>query len=230
MQHFKYVLIFIVLIFSTIALSEEWEHLYTQDNLEFYSKQSKDRPGLLRFKARGILEVELEQSLAIMRDVENTPKWDSDTILKQTIKDISDLEALTYSESKIPWPFQNRDLVMRNILEIDEENKLLVVTSKSIQLPSHPDRKKKVRAHVEAIMKLRPHGDFTKLELEVLVDPRGKIPHWLVNWVQKKMPYNFLKGIENYGKKNKVLVNAGVKKMSDRIKQLLKNDSKVADF
>ena len=39
--------------------------------------------------------------------------------------------------------------------------------------------------------------ETTKVEVVIHVDPRGAIPKWLVNFIQKNWPYKFLKRIEN---------------------------------
>ena len=36
----------------------------------------------------------------------------------------------------------------------------------------------------------------TNVEVTIHVDPRGKIPSWIVNLIQKNWPYRFIKGME----------------------------------
>jgi hypothetical protein len=198
-----------------------WTALESRDGLHFYSQQSPDG-ALLKFKAKGALNVKMEKALAVLRNVERTTEWDKDTVVKQTIQDISDLEALTYSETKIPWPFQNRDLVLRNKLHIGKEQKVLFVEVNSEEHAKYPPRKKRVRAFLRAVLRFRPVSDeSTQVEMEVLVDPKGSIPHWVVNIVQRRMPYDFLKSVESYAKTANIEPNPGVKAMAEELRALL---------
>jgi hypothetical protein len=198
-----------------------WTALESRDGLHFYSQQSQDG-ALLKFKAKGVLKVKMEKILAVLRNVERTTEWDKDTVIKQTIQDISDLEALTYSETKIPWPFQNRDLVLRNKLHISKEQKVLFVESNSEEHVNYPPRKKRVRAFLRAVLRIRLiDEETTNVEMEVLVDPKGSIPHWVVNIVQRRMPYDFLKSVESYARTSNIEPNAGVMAMAQELRALL---------
>lgn len=204
-----------------------WHKLYEKDGLSFYSKQIKGS-SLLNFRAIGIIKTKMEEALAILRNVEHAQKWDDNTKLKKTVEDISDIEAITYSETNIPWPFRNRDLVLNNKLYIDRERVALRVDVNSIERKDYPKRKKLVRAHLNAKMFFRPMDENTsQVDLMIMVDPRGSIPHWVVNMVQKSMPYDFLKGIENYAKKVEMKPNKGVQDLYDELITLL-NELKAA--
>lgn len=224
------IIIFILILSSFNAFCDEnWKHLYAKDNLNFFSKES-NRGSLLVFMAKGQVDVSTPELLSILRNVEGTTKWDSDTKKKVTIKDISDIEALTYSITHIPWPFNDRDLVLRNLLVVDPKKKVLQVNVNSIELAEHPKDDDYVRAYLEAKMQVRPKDENTTfVQLEVLVDPRGAIPKWVVNMVQKDMPYNFLKGIENYSKTGEFKPNPGVTKLYNDLIVLL-NTGEVPKF
>jgi len=207
-----------------------WTALESRDGLHFYSQQSQDG-ALLKFKAKGMLKVKMEKVLAVLRNVERTTEWDKDTVIKQTIQDISDLEALTYSETRIPWPFQNRDLVLRNKLHINKEQKVLFVESNSEDHAAYPPRKKRVRAYLRAVLRVRPVEDeLIHVEMDVLVDPKGAIPHWVVNIVQRRMPYDFLKSVESYAKTTNIEPNVGVSAMAQELRALLADGKEVPVF
>jgi hypothetical protein len=229
-------LIIFLLIFSQLALAKGlkrpkgWKYIYAKDGLSFYSKQGKG--GLLKFRARGILNVKPLELMAILRNVELATQWDKDTKTKVTIKNISDVEANTYSVTKIPWPFKDRDMVLNNILRIDEKRMSMRVDVNSVNLKSHPNFDSYVRANLSARFYIRPHENknFSYVDIKVLVDPRGNIPTWIVNMVQESMPYDFLKSLESYSKTVNIKPNKGVKKMYKEYLELYKNREKVSKF
>jgi len=235
-----YLIVFVFLLLGSLLQQASatppilgWTALESKGGLHFYSQKSANESALLKFKAKGVLNIKMEKALAILRNVDKTTEWDKDTVEKHTIQNISDLEALTYSESKIPWPFQNRDLVLRNKLHIDKEQKVLFVESNSEDHAAYPPRKKRVRANIRVKMRFRPiaeNDNATNIEMDVLVDPKGSIPHWVVNIVQRKMPYDFLKSIESYASVTSIEPNPGVGAMAVELRSILSTSELTPEF
>lgn len=221
-------LILLVLIFASqsVCLAADlsgWKKLYTKKNLSFYSKKLKGS-SLLNFRAVGEINVAMDEAMAILRSVKHATKWDENTRVKKTVENISDIEAITYSETGIPWPFRNRDLVLNNKLFIDTQRVALRVDVKSIERKDYPKRQKLVRAFLDAKMFFREKSkEVTLVDLQILVDPKGSIPHWVVNIVQKTMPYDFLIGLVKYSRKVDMKPNPGVAKLHQELKSLIKN-------
>lgn len=215
--------IFLACLSSSFAADlSSWKKLYSKKGLSFYSKKLKGS-SLLNFRAIGEINVAMGEAMAILRSVEHATKWDENTKVKKTIENISDIEAITYSETAIPWPFRNRDLVLSNKLFIDTERVALRVDVKSIERKDYPKRKKLVRAYLDAKMFFREKSaNQTLVDLQILVDPKGSIPHWIVNIVQKSMPYDFLIGLVNYSKKVDMKPNPGVANLYQELKDLIK--------
>jgi hypothetical protein len=190
-----------------------WKKLYSKKGLSFYSKKLKGS-SLLNFRAVGELKVKTQEALAILRDVESTSKWDGNTKLKKTIENISDIEAITYSITTIPWPFRDRDMVLVNKLYFDKDRMSLRVDVKSISRKDYPKKRKLVRAELDVKMWIRPKNTDTALiDLQILVNPKGSIPHWVVNIVQQSMPYDFLQGLAKRARKIQIDNNPGVKSL-----------------
>lgn len=206
----------------TLAFGEEkvdltgWNKVYSKDGLDFYSKKIENSK-LLAFKAVGVLDVNMGEMMAALRTVNTQMKWDKNTVKKETVEDISDIEAITYSESRIPWPFNNRDMVLHNKLFLDKEEKIFYVHTHSVEDQRYPKRKGLVRAQINfSRFRTKPLSlDKTFVDFEVHVDPKGNIPAWIVNIVQKSFPYDFLTGLANFCRKTKLKPNAGVQAMID---------------
>ncbi|MFC1859290.1 START domain-containing protein [Thermodesulfobacteriota bacterium] len=203
----SYMLIFLLLPINSPAMTDlpvqsclfedEWNKLFSKKGITVYS-QTTSYSNILAFKAAGILKAPIEQVMEVLRKVEISEQWMPDIKQKITVKEVSDLEAITYSVNKMPWPFADREMLLRNKLRLDREKKYLVVDVYSVDYNAYPVNKKNVRAHIHCGQTLiRPAGRVkTEVELIIFLDPKGYIPTWLANIAQKSLPYNFLRALE----------------------------------
>lgn len=177
--------------------NSDWHKIYEKHNITVYSHKPKNS-ALVVFKAVGVLGAPLSPILGNLREVEKTVEWAPNMTSKTLLKNFSDVEAITYNDNDLPWPATDRDLVLTNKLFLDEEEAYLIVETRSVDFPQAPSNKNRVRAVIEyGTMAFRPVDEkSTWVELIILVDPKGSIPKWLVNIMQQKMPYEFLKALE----------------------------------
>ncbi len=175
----------------------KWEKIFSKDGIDVYSRKIPDSE-ILAFKATGTLNAPIEQIMEVLRKVEIAKEWMTDIEVKFTVKEFSDLEAITYSVNKLPWPFSDRELLLRNKLRLDRQNKYLVVDVVSVEDGFYPVGEGNVRAFMQmGETCMRPAGrDRTEILFTFFLDPRGYIPSWLTNMKQKELPYNFLKSLE----------------------------------
>mmetsp|Transcript_30990 Transcript_30990/g.51365 ORF Transcript_30990/g.51365 Transcript_30990/m.51365 type:complete len:259 (-) Transcript_30990:113-889(-) len=86
---------------------------------------------------------------------------------------------------QLPWPFQSREYLVR--CEANTRGKLHATYCASIDAhPEAPLRADRVRGHSETVWRFTAEGnDQTSIHLETLVDPRGKVPVWVVDKLGK---------------------------------------------
>jgi len=226
----KSIAFFIIFLLSTSIFAKNnfneffnpngWEEVYTKDGITVYSQKSK-HSSIVGFKAEAVLVAPLENILATLRDVEGTINWAPNITEKSTIKEFSDLKAITYTNNDLPWPAADRDMVQMNELRLDEENKYLVVDTYSIKDDVYPFAEDTVRANVTfGTLQFRRKGAHSSVLMTLLVDPKGSLPIWLVNMLQKRLPYQFLIALEKEAVKSKVPLRAGIKKLLDKLDSL----------
>ena len=203
-------------------LDQEWEKKLNKNGITIYVQETP-HSDLLGLKATGILKAPIDQIMAVLREVDISMEWMPDIKEKYTVRDYSDLEAITFSVNKLPWPFAEREMLLHNRLSLDEKKKCLVVDVYSVNLLDVPVKENAVRAHMYCgRTRLRPVGENrTEIELILYIDPKGKIPVWLVNMVQKSMPYNFLSALEKKAMESRYALRPGLKKMLDSLLILL---------
>ncbi len=180
-----------------LIAEDRWERILTKDGIDVFS-QKVENSDILAFKATGTLNAPVDQIMEVLRKVEISRDWMPDTAVKYTVKEISDLEAVTYSVNKLPWPFSGRELLLHNKLRLDRQNKYLVVDVFSVEDASRPVEEGNVRAFMHigqtCIRPVGPHQ--TRILFTFFLDPKGYIPAWLANLKQKELPYNFLRSLE----------------------------------
>lgn len=181
----------------SLFAEESWLELLDKDGIKVFSQKIPDSD-ILAFKATGTLKAPIEQIMEVLRKVEISSEWLPDTKIKYTVRELSDLEAITYSVTYLPWPFSDRELLLHNRLRLDRQRKYLVVDTFSVEDSSHPVGTNNVRAYMEIGRTfIRPvDNQHTEILFAFLLDPRGYIPAWVVNLKQKHMPYYFLKNLE----------------------------------
>lgn len=193
--------------------------LYTRD------EKNSDIVGI---RIEGVLKAEIASILANLRQVEGSEDWTPALLKKKTIKNISDLEAVTYSLNHMPWPLWNRELILHNQLHLDRERKLLYVISKSVHddFPHYPRKKETVMADLRySNVGFRPVGaDKTFVQLTAFVDPKGGIPSWMINFYQKKWPIKYLKKIERRASRTKPKLLKGIRELLDELLTLINKE------
>lgn len=179
------------------AVEGDWRAIFSDQGLTVYSRRI---PGsnVLAFGAKGELQAPIDQIMEVMRRVEIVGEWMPDIREKFTLEVKSDVEVVTYSINRLPFPFSDRELILHNSVHLDKVRKYIVLDMRSIDFDGCPVKKGAVRANLNCgEMMVRPVGlRKTEVALLMYVDPKGFIPAWLVNRVQRRLPYNFLKALE----------------------------------
>ncbi len=207
-----------VLILASFRLfAGEWELVSTKDDIRIYSK-SLPTSQIKSLKAIGVVKASIGKVTSILRNVDAATKWIPRLKERSHVENISDSEAILFEINEMPWPVQDRDLVVHHKLELSEDKKYLVLNFKSVDHTSKPRSSDRVRAQFHhGRLKFIPFGEFTKIELEVLVDPMGSIPKWVVNILQISMPYEFIKSLDEFAGKSSLSTPPGIQKLINQL-------------
>jgi hypothetical protein len=210
-----------------VAATTGWKVKKRKNGFTVYSREKEDSD-IAGIKAEGIIDAPIETVLAILRTVEGSEKWTPSVARKVTIRNISDLEAVTYTLNTMSWPVWDREFIIHNILRLDYEKKLLFVMSKSVheQYPNFPKAKKSIMAQMDySNIGFRPVGkDKCYVELTAFVDVKGDIPAWMLNFFQIKWPFKFFKSIEKQSKLVKPKLLPGIAKLVKELRELMEKD------
>ena len=176
-----------------------WKEVNNKGGILVYIGEAQDTPIV---KAKGIVTIDAttDEIVAVLDDNANHTKWVPYLLESRKLEAISDSERLEYNLFDAPWPASRRDFVFRVIAE-EMRDGLNGIVFRVRSEPSSlmPDQDGVIRgALLEStfrLIELEPRG--TRVELIFQADPRGWIPVWIVNLVQRIWPYTVLTGLRN---------------------------------
>lgn len=208
---------------GSIPSDDSWKKETVIDGFTIYSRKEQGS-SILGFKLEGNLKAPIEQVMEHLRDVENSSEWTPGLVHKSTIENFSDIEAITYSISEMPWPLNKRDYILHNKLFIHEQKKLLYVISYSVENSRYPVDKRYVRADIGySNIGIRPVSDSeTYIEWTVFADPKGVVPSFVVNFYQKNYGVDFFHALEKRSSEHPQKLRATFADMLKKLRKLLK--------
>ena len=214
----KLTILFITLL-PLMTFASEWKLVKEKDGIKIFAKESTESP-IKTLKAVGLINARIENVVAILRDVKSASSWIPNLIERRYIRNISDTEAILFDVSDMPWPVQDRELIVHHKLTLSEDRKSLELNFNSVDdntISTHIDR---VRAKFNlGKITFTPKGEQTTIDLEILVDPKGAIPKWLVNILQVSMPYDFLNSLNIYASSTQIKPLPGILKLILQLKR-----------
>ena len=186
----------------SIRAEAEWQFVKDQKNVKVYKKQIEGSP-LVGFKGEMLMDAPITKVAEILlnHDIESKKLW-IDRIQEFRFLENGHRHAVSYSSYDLPWPLADRDYVVKSDLEVDWQADELRLTLKSVEHPKAPQTVG-VRAELTGSQYvLQPRGrDKTFVTVEILTDPKGMLPAWLVNLIQSDWPSNTLSALEIQAKR-----------------------------
>jgi hypothetical protein len=172
---------------SQAAINKNWQFIEDNKGIAIYQTEI---PGTKLVGARGeaIIFAPINRILFVLSDIDRSMEWVDGLKTSKILEKNGILETVVYQEFGLPWPVSNRDFVFRGVARKDEQGRVVI----EIKSEDHPLAPKTTGVRGELIESkyvLTPLGPSkTKLEVEIVCDPKGMIPTWLVNLIQKSWP------------------------------------------
>ena len=127
--------------------------------------------------------------IALLTNVPHFKNWIFNTKNSRLIYKFSPLEFIYYSETRMPVPFSNRDIVIYLQIKTDSLPRFLSISGKSYPglLPDVPGkvRVNNFKANWNVTM---PNPNSIHIIYIVEMDPEGNIPGWVANLFLDKGP------------------------------------------
>jgi len=184
--------------YSQTTETDGWKLAKDKQGIKIYTR-SLEGSKLKEFKAYTELNTSIEILAEVLMDVEHYTDWTENIKHSKLLKEISDKEIIIYSELKVPWPFDNRDVVDRTQIYWSVNKDSFTLEIKSI--PDYIQEK-------EEIVRMpladggweiyRKGNDKISVAYHFAADPGGRIPSWLVNMFIVDGPYKTLNNLKVY--------------------------------
>lgn len=201
----KFSMLFLTLsLFSMSAFSaiSNWK-LVSQKNGITVSKTQMKGSKVVGFKGETIIYNSAEKVFSVLLNNSHRKDWVNRLKVSKILKRITKNEYVIYQEFKLPWPLSNRDFIYRGKATRDAKSGKVFLKMSSLDWPTGP-KTVGVRAELKkSLYTLTPMGpNRTKVEVEILSDPKGLIPKWVVNLIQKSWPHKTLTAIKKQVEKS----------------------------
>jgi len=178
------------------AVNSGWEQIDDSGGIIVYEKDPSDVP-TVSLKGEADIAWPLPDILAVMKDNRIANEWMPMVVEKHDIAPISTNERLEYMHIGMPWPLTDRYFINRAKAEYLPDG----VVRLSVQSIPHPDPRylesDKVLGTLNlSVLYLVPtSAGHTHVSIEVNTDPKGLIPKWIANMVQRQWPRQFFEGL-----------------------------------
>lgn len=177
----------------TIAQAQEsWELRRNENGITIYSQRHNN---IVQLRLLTEFNASAESLIAQLQNINNYVNWVYGNKRSGIIKKISNNDIIYFTEAHLPWPIQDRDLVIELNIKPANATEPLTITAKSID-GVLPPKKHFIRVPYSlATWRVIPiPGNKIKIDYTFSIDPGGSIPGWLVNMTIAKGPYeSFLK-------------------------------------
>ena len=182
---------------SAASLPEmRWEKLHEKDGI-VVSRSTVAGARVVAFKGEGRVDAPLLKVAHVVIDPARGTEWVDSLTESRKVRTTGPFEFVEYDRFAMPLFVKDRDLVTRVTMEPDPRARRVVIRFVSIEDPDVPPTPKCVRANlVHSMFELEQVGPgATVVKAEILCDPRGSLPKWLVNYFQKSWPVTTLKAL-----------------------------------
>ena len=169
-----------------------WYLYKEKDGIKVYRRVTPITP-VKSFKAVTEIEGDLKRVAALFWDGERYVNWLHLCNEAKMVERLTDTETILYTMNDTPWPLSPRDNVCYR--KIYQDPKTYAVTIELCNMPEYlPAQKGRVRIPILVGFERITPKDNGKLEVvyEVLTDPGGYIPNWMVNMLGWDAPYRTL--------------------------------------
>ena len=202
----------------------QWKLIADEDGIQSYEK-IKSASGLVAFRGEIIIPAPLKKVATILSNESLQKDWVDAYVESKTISEKNEYEHVEYDQTKVPWPFQNRDFVFHVTGKVNAQPATMLILMKSVIDPAAPPIEGIVRGeivHSYYYLKEMLGKQGTKMVVEMEVDPKGSIPMWLVNLSQKGWPHNTLAAIRKLSLREDIPVLAKLEKYFEDKKPAVK--------
>ncbi len=203
----------ITLLLPSLAIAD-WEHIYEDDGVNVY-RQEVEGTNLLAFRGTGFIDAPVNKVLHVFSDVKHEIDW-VDRLEENILisEDRANFERIEFHSYGLPWPVWSRDIVFQIKLSRQADESFLVTMKSVDDALGPPTKGVRAELHGSNFVLRETKDGRTWVELDIFIDPKGTVPAFLVNILQRYWPYNTITGLRSQVRKPFVGTFEGPPKLS----------------
>jgi hypothetical protein len=183
------------------AHADEWEDLGETDGVRV-SRMEVTGSSMLAFRGEMVADLHISRLMAIFLDPDDRASWvgryhSHGTLERVERPDDNEMWERYWIRFDLPRGISDRDYVLRTDLEVDRDDKVVVARIRSVVDRRWPEQECCVRAATESYYRFTavPGQNRTRIIVEIHTDPKGRLPAWLVNRIQRSWPSSTLSSL-----------------------------------
>jgi hypothetical protein len=183
---------------DTPAQKARWELFDEEDGVRCFRRDVAGTD-IVALRGEGFVAAPITRVASVLVNRNRAHEWIDRLVRTKVLRHISESESINWNHIKTPTPLKDRDFVFKAVVSTDPTKKKFVVSYFSVTDPLAPATDDYVRGHFksgkfELTVAERTNKDGTKTRgthvvAEVVLDPRGSVPKFLVNMAQKDWPH-----------------------------------------
>lgn len=189
------------LAYADTPSAPKWEMFDEEDGIRMFRR---DVPGssIVALRGEGFVAAPITRVASVLIDRKRSVEWIDRLVKTKVLRQLSETESINWNHIKTPTPLKDRDFVFKSVLSTNPAQKQVLFSYYSVTDKLAPATDDYVRGSFktgkfELTMATRTNKDGTKTKgtivvAEVVVDPAGSVPTFIVNMVQKSWPHKTL--------------------------------------
>lgn len=195
-------------------LKGKWKLIKSRGHSKVYQMKVRGSR-LIAMRGDTIYNAPIGKVMHLLSNVPRKVKWVSRMIQARYVEKKSPDDYIVYTRFKFPWPTSHRDFLLRTQCFYYPKEKKIIRYQYSIKDARVPPKKGVIRAVIHysryTLVSIA-NGTKTRMSAIGYGDPKGSIPSFIVNFIQRRWPMKNMKSITEQLKKPHVIDLPRVKK------------------
>ncbi len=188
---------------ETSAYEIDWTEIDVNSTIKVYAGRTEGLD-LVAFKGVDTLNHSMDDTISVLSDVEKADQWINGMVEADIVEVLGTTARIDYNRQHLPWPLSDRDFVFKVTTRVSAGPREIIFDLKSVEHDSKPARPNIVRGRLlQSYIKLKAlEKNKTALEIMMLADPKGSLPAWLVNFVNRHWAPDTINRLRRYMDEN----------------------------
>jgi len=197
----KYILGLTFIVFSSNLVAQKnadgWIFYKESDGISVYYKTNKNSH-IKEMKLTTKVKSTVKKVSAFIINVDSLKTWGYGCMQSDLLKKLGDKELFYYYAVDVPWPFEDRDVVINMKISRDSISGITTINSRNSDgyLPEKSDRTR--IKHVRAQWVLTPlEKNLMQIDFSIATDLGADFPDWIVNHALSYSPTKSMLALKN---------------------------------